>query len=471
MTKEEKNNKLAESVVEAVGGKDNISYFTHCITRLRFNLKDKGVINLEEIKKLPDILGCQWAGEQLQIVIGQNVGTVYSIICKNTGLEELTAIDENLDEIMEKKEQFDIKSIGGKIISYLSGSMTGVIPVLIAAAMCKTLGSLLGPDVLKVISDTSDLYIVFDFLFDAFFYFLPVFLGYSAAKTLKTDTLLGIYMGALIIVPDFVALIGSRETLHIFGIQAPVAAYGQTFLPIILGVWVMSYVYRFFKKIVPDILTLWVTPLLTILVMTPIMFVVCAPIGSIVGNLISQFLMAMGSSNQVVRIIGAVILGALYPYLTLFGMHSTAYMVAYVTYFDQGYESFLMPNGYIFGFAIMGTALAAAIKYKKKENKSLALGYFISVFLGGITEPALYGICLKNKSSMKTLMISCGIGGLLSGILCAGVYVPVMGTIFTASALWTGGSAMNIVKGLALEGASFLVAFLGTLKFTNLEES
>lgn len=471
MTKQEKSNELAEKIVEAVGGKDNIFYFTHCITRLRFNLKDKGVIDSEGIKKLSGVLGFQWAGEQFQIVIGQNVGTIYSIICHNTGLEEQAAIDENLDGISDKKEKLTIKNMGSNIISYLSGSMTGVIPVLIAAAMCKTLGSLLGPDVLNVISDTSDLYMLFDFLFDAFFYFLPIFLGYSAAKVLKTDTLLGIYIGALIIVPDFVALVGTRDTFSVFGIPAPVAGYGQTFLPIILGVWVMSYVYRFFKKIVPDILTLWVTPLLTILVMTPVMFVICAPLGSYVGNLISQFLMAMGASNQVVRIIGAVILGALYPYLTLFGMHSTAYMVAYVTYFDQGYESFLMPNGYIFGFAIMGTALAAAIRYKKKENKSLALGYFISGVLGGITEPTLYGVCLKNKSSMKVLMISCGIGGLLSGILSAGIYVPVMGTIFTASAIWTGGSTANIVKGLILEAVSFLAAFLGTLKFTNLEEA
>ena len=458
---------MSKQILECVGGKENISFFTHCVTRLRFNVRDKSRIKEEELKKIAGVLGVQWSGEQLQVIVGQSVSDLYSIICKSTGIAEEAAIDENLDQ---EKEKFSLKNIGKKAMTYLSNTMAGIIPVLIASAMFKTIGSLVGPDMLNIVTAESDFYILCNFLFNACFYFLPIYLGYSAAKALNTNVLLGIFMGAMILVPDFVAMVGVRETFSVFGIQVPVANYGQTFLPVVLGVWVMSYVYKFFNRYIPAMLKTLLVPFLTVMVMTVVMFAVCAPLGSYVGNVISAFFMSMADANPIIRVIGSILLGMAYPFLTLFGMHSAAYVAAYVTYFELGYESFLMPMGYILAWTINGIALGAMFKMKQKENKGLAVGYFSSAFVGGVTEPTLYGICLKYKSALKVLVITCGIGGLISGIIQPRVYAAVMGNIFTVTLLWTGGSTTNIILGVVLELACFIISFVGTLLFIDFKE-
>ena len=173
MGKKEKYQDLAEHVVDLLGGKDNISFFTHCITRLRFNLKDQGLAKTAEIKRLANVVGVQHSGEQLQIIIGQEVGEAYKLICEKSGLKAQAAIDENLDEVQEKKD-LSIKGIGNAILSSLSGCLTPIIPILIVSAMFKTLIAVFGPNMLNVMPETSNLYVLFNFSGDAAFYFLPV---------------------------------------------------------------------------------------------------------------------------------------------------------------------------------------------------------------------------------------------------------------------------------------------------------
>jgi len=370
----------------------------------------------------------------------------------------------------KENKKISLKDLGGKILSYLSGSVAGVLPVLIAGALCKTIGSIIGPDMLNLVSTESDLYKIFIFLYNAVFYFLPIFLGYSTAKVLKTDTLLGIYMGAMIIVPGFVGMVGVVDTFSVFGISVPVADYGQSFLPVLLGVWIMSYVYKFFKRVIPDIVSMLFVPLLTILVMTPIMFAVCAPLGLYIGNLISSVFMYMSTANVVVRIIGSVLLSSVFAYLVLFGMHTALIVAAFATFIALGYETFVLPLSYVYSWVIIGMGLGALIKYKKKENKSLALSYFVSSILGGISEPTLYGICLKNKSGIKVMLISCAIGGLFSGIMQVGVYTPALMTIYTSTVIWAGGGTANLIKGIGLMGISFLAGLVGTILFADLGE-
>lgn len=461
---------MSKQILELVGGKENIGYFTHCVTRLRFNVRDKYLVNTDELGKIKGVIGTQWSGEQLQVIVGQDVEKIYSIISKDAGLAEEAAIDENLDTALKKSKKFSVKQVGEKSIAYLFSSVSNVIPLLMVAGLAKTVASILGPVGFNVITDTSDLYLVLGFLFDASFYFLPIYLGYSAAKALHTDVALGIYMGALILVPNFVAMVGVRETLNVFGINVPVASYGQSFLPVILGVWIMSYVNKFLKKVIPNILSAIFVPFLTVVIMTPLMFAVCGPFGSLIGGSISSFFMYMGGSNDIIRIIGSMLLGASYPYLTLFGLHATAYIAAYTTYFELGYESFLMPMGYMFSWLTFGMALGAFIKYKKQENKGAAIGYFTSGIIGGITEPTLYGICLKNKKAMIVMVLCCAIGGLITGIIHVRVYVAGMPNLINIALIWTGGSITNIIKGVGLEIISLMLGLVGTLLFVDFEE-
>lgn len=370
----------------------------------------------------------------------------------------------------KENKKISLKDIGNKILSYFAGSITGILPVLIASAMCKMVNSLIGPDILNLVTKESDLYQLFVFLDNAFFYFLPIYLGYSAAKVLKTDISLGIYVGAMIIVPGFVALVGTRDTFSVFGISVPVANYGQTFLPVMLGVWIMSYVYRFFNRVIPDFVKMIVVPLLTIIVMTPVMFAVCAPLGAYIGNAIASLFISMSNANIVLRIIGSVLLSALYAYIVLFGMHAALYVTTFAAYFANGYESFVLPLGYVYSWAIIGLSLGALIKFKQKENKGLAMSCFVSQILGGVSEPTLYGIGLKYKIGMIVLMISGAIGGLISAIIQVNVYTPVMCNIFTSLLVWTGGGTANLIKGIVLMAVSFVVALGSTILFADFGE-
>lgn len=290
----------------------------HCVTRLRLIVKDKGLVQDDQIKSINGVVGAQWLGDQYQIIIGTEVEQLYPVICAAAGLKEEAAIAENLDS---GKKGFSLKKIGDSILGYLLPAMTGIIPIMMAACMCKTIAVLLGPGMLNWIAAESDLAIVLDFMYDAFFYFIPMFLGYSAARVLNITPIYGIYLGALIMAPDFMALVGVRDSLSIFGIPAPVASYASSFLPVILGVWIMYYVLKLLNRIIPDLLKTIFVPLLAVVIMAPIMFVVCAPLGTYIGNVVGNFFIAMSQSNVIVSTLAAVALAVLMPYMVLTGMH------------------------------------------------------------------------------------------------------------------------------------------------------
>lgn len=457
MSKSNKFQELSDKIVDLIGGKDNLGIFTHCVTRLRFNIKDKNLVKLEEIKTLPGVVGTQWTGDQLQVIIGSDVMDAYEAICKQHGLVMEKAVDENLDAAPAEKKKFSLKKIGNDVMAYISPIMLSIIPVMIGASMCKTIAILLGPSMINVISDTSDLYIILNSVYNAFFYFLPMLLGYSAAKNLNINPLYGIFLGGIIMAPDFLALVGVRETIKVLGIPAPVANYSQTFLPVILGVFIMSYVLKLFNKIMPKALKPVFVPTLTILVMLPVMFVVCCPLGSYLGTLIGNAFIWMAGANIVIRIIGAVLLGVLLPYMVLTGMHGVLVNFAIMTFFANGFESYILPIMIAYNFAVYGVGLGAIIKLKNPENKAEASGHFVAGFLGGVTEPVLFGTVLRHKAFMKALLIACAFGGIYCGILGPQVYALVSASVFTVWAPWVSGGTGNLIVGLIMSVATFAV--------------
>ncbi len=201
------NKQIAKDVLAAVGGKNNISFVTHCITRLRFTLKDKSIPNSDEIKKINGVIGTNVAGDQYQVIIGQNVPKVYEALCAEAGIAQQDSIDENLDA---PKEKLTFKSAGGKILDYLAGSMTPMIPAMMGAAMFKTLQVVLGPDMLNIFGATSNFYQLCNFVYYGFFYFLPIFLGYTASKKVGLNPVMGMLAAGCLLVPDFVTLAGTE---------------------------------------------------------------------------------------------------------------------------------------------------------------------------------------------------------------------------------------------------------------------
>ncbi len=197
------NEQIAKEVLAAVGGKDNVSNVAHCMTRLRFTLKDNGLPNLEEIKKIKGVLGVQISGGQFQVIIGQNVNKVYEHVCKLSDFEAQKTVEENLDA---PKEKLTVKTALSKAMNILSGSITPLIPIMLVAGMFKMIVAVFGPTMLGVLSEGSDLYTLFTFIGDAGFYFMPVFLGYTSAKKMGATPVLGMLLGAILIHPTFLGM-------------------------------------------------------------------------------------------------------------------------------------------------------------------------------------------------------------------------------------------------------------------------
>lgn len=463
MSQAEKFQKIASDILNAVGGKDNISLVTHCMTRLRLNLKDESIPNQEEIKKISGVIGVVNTGGQLQIIIGQTVPKVYSAFCKEAGMKEQSAVDEKLDE---KTEKLTPKRIGSNILNYLSGSMTPMIPAMITAAMFKTLQVIIGPDMLGIASAESDIYLLCSFLYSAFFYFLPIFLGFTAAKKLNMNPIMGIYAAALLLVPDFMALADAGTSFTVYGIPTSVNNYSQTVLPVILTIWVMSYVERFFKKVVPDVLSTIFAPFLTMVVMVPLELCLLAPLGSILGGYIGNGLLAFGAVGGFIAV--AVVAG-LWEFLVMTGMHQILIVFGITAMMTNGVDTFVLTAGGYATWAAFGMALGAFLRLRNKNEKSLALGYFISGVLGGVTEPVLYGIGFKYKRPFIAMAIAGFCGGLYAGITQVGTYV--MGaTNFLAVLGYVGGGTTNMINGCIGVAISLIMSAVLTYFFGFTEE-
>lgn len=452
------NKKIAQDVLAAVGGAANVTSVTHCMTRLRFNLKDMSIPDDKAVGNLDGVLGAQTSGGQYQVIIGQNVPKVYAEICSLGGFAQQAAIDENLDA---PKEKLTPKKIGMNIMNYLSGTMVQMIPVMMSAGLFRTLLAIVGPDFTGLVTPESDVYILLDFLYDAAFYFLPIMIGFLAAKRMKIPQVLGAYMGAILIAPDFVAIATEGRPFTVFGIPCVVNNYSQSILPIFLSVWIMSYVYKFFQKIMPDALSTIFTPFLSMLVMTPISLCALAPLGSVVGVYISNGLLAFG---KIGGFLGVALIAGLWEFLVMTGMHSVILMFMMNEILTTGVGTGICTSGAFATFAAFGVALGAFLRAKNKKDKSTNLGFFISGVLGGVTEPVLYGVCFKYKRTFLAMMVGGFVGGAYAGLTNVASYVMTSTNILMLMAYVGGGSA-NLINGCIACVLSLVVAAVGTYLF------
>lgn len=452
----------AKGVLDAAGGIENITNVTHCMTRLRLNVKDDAKVNPEEIKKIKGVIGYVHTGGQHQVIIGQTVDKVYKEFCSLGDFAAKEAVKETLDA---PKEKLTPKTIGNNILNYLAGSLTPLIPILIGAAMFKTILSLLGPDLLNVFSAESDIYQLFNFVYNAGFYFLPIYLGYTAAKKIGASPVLGMFLGGILIAPGFLALVNEGASFTVFGIPVMMNDYSQSVLPIILSVWIMSYVEKFFKKFIPAALSTIFVPFLTILVMLPISLCALAPLGAFIGQYVASGLISFGNVGGFVAV---AVIAALWEFLVMTGMHVVMVVTVLNIYMTSGQETVIWPAALCATAATFGIALGAFLRLKDKEEKSLSLGYFISGIIGGVTEPALYGVGLKYKRPLLALALGGAIGGLYVGITHSYMYA-LGATNFLMVLSFSGGSAANFINGtigcvIALLSSAALTYFFGFKK-------
>lgn len=453
----DKNLKIAQDVLAAVGGKDNVTFVTHCMTRLRFNLKDESILNNEEITKISGVIGVATSGGQYQIIIGQNVPKVYAHLCDIGGFKAEKAIEEKLDT----KEKLTFKGVGAKIMDTLAGSITPLIPIMMAAALFKMIVAVFGPGMLNVMSADSSIYTLCTFVGDAGFYFMPVFLGYTAAKKMGANPMIGMLLGAILIHPTFVGMVGGEVPFDVYGISVTPSNYSSTVLPIILTVFALTWVEKGLKKIIPDILATVFVPFLSVVIMLPIMFCVCAPIGGWIGNALCNGLLVLGNI-PVLGILVIALIGGLWEFLVMTGMHQVFIANMLIIFANNGFDGIVSPGATMASVAVSGMLLGALLRIKDKDERSLTLGYLVSAFIGGITEPGLYGTGLKFKKPYIGLFCGGFAGALYCAIVGVESYALVPVASFLALTGFAGGPAGNFTHGIIAGVIAIAVAAVVT---------
>ena len=266
------------------------------------------------------------------------------------------------------------------------------------------------------------------------------------------------FLGGILLAPDFIDIVNAGEAFRVFGIPTSLNNYSQSVLPMILSVYALKHVHSFFKKYIPDTLSTIFVPLLTMLVMIPVSLCVLAPLGSIVGTYISTGLLAFGGVGGFIAV---AVLAALWEFLVMSGMHMVLIVTMMTIIMTEGSEAMVSPAATCATMAAIGMALGAFVKLKDKKEKSLSMGYFISGILGGVTEPALYGLGFKYKKPFIGMMIGGALGGLYAGITHVASYA-VGATNFLIVLGFAAGGTANFVNGTISCVISLLTAAIAT---------
>lgn len=384
--------KVAKEIVFFVGGKENIESVTHCITRLRFNLKDNTIPNKGKLENLDGVISIVESMGQFQVVIGNKVNEVYEQVIKIIGENE----DDNTSP--KKGNYFN------KIIQTFSSIFTPIIPALAGAGMI--IGIL---EIFSLIFNdfkNTDTYIILSNTADAVFYFMPIFLGYTSGKTFKANPFVGMIIGAALVHPEIVSILDSNKEISFLGLSITHAAYASSVIPIVIAIFILSYVERFLKKYVPDAVELVVVPALSLLIVIPATLLVFGPIGTYIGSGLS---IAYNSLGNLSSILSGALIGGLWGVFVIFGGHRAIVPIGLNDLASSG-KTTLFSFTSAADLSQSGAALGVYLKTKNTKLKTVSMSACITA-LFGVTEPAIYGVNLRFKKPFIFAVISGSLAG------------------------------------------------------------
>lgn len=459
-----KYKQLAQDIIKNVGGKENINGLTHCITRLRFKLKDESIANDDVLKNMEDVVTVMKSGGQYQVVIGNHVEAVYKDVVEIIDLD-------NLNTSSETKKSGSILDKG---IDIISGIFQPVLGIMAACGMLKGLNALFVA--LGLYSATSGGYMVINAAGDALFTFLPLFLGYTSAKKFGLKPMLGLALGAAMCYPAIQGssisagadamytlfkgtMFASPVYIDFFGLPIISMDYTGTVVPIIFVVYFASKCEKLFNKFVPDLVKFFFVPMLTLLVTLPVALIVIGPIATFGSTLISEAVLSIRDFSP---LLAGAIVGFSWQILVIFGLHWGFIPVYINNVMTLGYDNVMMPF-FACTFATSAVVLAIFIKTKDKKLKEMAIPNFISGIFG-VTEPAIYGMLLPLKKPFIISCIASGIGGAFYGFFNLRKFITGgMGMFELPAMIEPNGGMGNLIVALSGMAISMVVAFVLTM--------
>ncbi len=445
---------LAAVIIDNIGGKDNVSQVVHCATRLRFRLKDDSRANTETLKQTPGVLSVINAGGQYQIVIGPDVPQVYQEVVQAGNFENLTSSDDSAAE--PKKDQSKLSTL----LEAIASIFQPIIPAITGAGLLKALMALLV--VLKVLDATTQTYVILNAFADAAFYFLPILLASSCAKRFKCNQYVAMTLGGILVYPGLVTLISTAKTageaVSFLGLPVTLASYSSSVIPIILGVWFMSYVEHFVSRISPKSIKFFSVPLASIFVAGTVTLIVLGPLGTWVGNLIAAFFTWLDSTAGWAV---PTLIGVFSPLLVMTGTHYGLIPIGVNNIATTGYDTVVGPGMLVSNVAQGAAGFAVAIRTKNKQTKELAASAGLTGVLG-ITEPVLYGINLRFIYPLIGAMIGGGIGGFYLGITGVRRFATGSPGLLVLPGYIGGGSMANFYNACIGTVIAMVVSFVAT---------
>lgn len=426
---------ISPAIVKALGGLTNIEAVTHCMTRLRFVVKDKALIDTPALKAINGVLGVVHSGEQCQVIIGNEVSKAYQAVLA-LGMPGATPA-------APAKRKITLKGIGAGILDALIGTMSPLIPAIIGGSMVKLLAMIL--DMFGVFDKGSSTLVILNVIGDGAFFFLPVMVAASAALKFKTNMSLAIAIAGVLLHPNFIDLMAKAaqgQAVEFAYIPVTAVKYTYTVIPALVMTWILSYIERWVDRITPAVTKNFLKPMLIVLIAAPIAIVFIGPVGIWIGSGISALVYTV---HGYLGWLSVAIMGAIWPLLVMTGMHRVFTPTIIQTIAETGKEGMVMPSEIGANLSLGGSSLAVAFKTKNRELRQTALAAAASAIVAGISEPALYGVAVRLKRPLIASLISGFICGAVAGIGGLASHSMASPGLFTSVQFFDPTNPMSIV--------------------------
>ncbi len=452
-------NESAKQIVTLIGGRENIQSYTHCATRLRFDLKDRSLADTEQIKSVKEVLAVVESGGIYQVVIGPKVDQMYQEVQKVLEAENLMTETVNAqvsEETSEKKtaskKSISFETVKNVVLNYISGAITPNMPVMVASGLISAILAILTQT--GILSAESATYTLWAAIADAAFYFLPALIAVSAARKVNASPAMAAFISLALVGTS----INGAEGLSMFGLPISQVTYSSNIVPVLLFVPILAIVEKFLDKRLPKAASFVLKPLISTVIVATLTLFVLGPIGTWIGAALANLCVILSDFGGIAFGLAAFFM----PFLVITGMHTMLIPVIVNELTTFGYSTVFAANIAV-NFAIAGTALAIGVKSKNKEKRSVGLSTGVTALLS-VTEPALYGCVIPGKKTLLTACTASGIAGILVGVLKIKGYAAASVSLLTLP-VFMGPEASNFIYACIAAAVACLGGFVLAMLF------